>query len=220
MLARYFSGTSAIYLAPAIKLVDADPQHWKTASPYWREIAIERVSGKLVRNIVLTQPVAYVKKVMFEYYGLWFLPVITTQPIFATVVNAFEKHGATLHANLRDNVKIVPSWAYTLKLAVLGFILLASLGVILAVLVWPTPEIRGLACLSLFVHAYFLFVAAVGVAVPRYMLMVWPLQIAIFIGAVTLLSQWRNRRLRGEDRSPDDLRSRAEAVGTSGLASG
>jgi hypothetical protein len=193
VLARYFSGTSAIDVEPAVKAVDADPQRWKTASPYWRDIAIEHASGKIVRTIILTRPFAFADKVIREYYGLWFLPVATTKPIFTSMTNAFSTHAAQLREALRGSVKIVPQWAYLLKFVGLGSVLLASLAVIVAVLFWPSAELRALAWLSLTLHTYFLFVAAVGIAVPRYMLVVWPLEAAILIGAITLLIQWRYR---------------------------
>jgi hypothetical protein len=178
-------GTAA--LLPITQAFEAAPERWKTGSPYWREVAIERLAGALARAMIRADPMAFADKVIREYYALWFLVVLTTERNFAAVLDAERAQGATFLDELHANVKTVPAWTYVLKFVGFGLMFVASLVVIAAGLLRSRPDLRVLAYLALCVHAYFLLIAAAGTAVPRYMLMVWPLQCAVLIGAATLL---------------------------------
>jgi len=182
-LARYFTailGTPAGQVA--IETVDANPSVWMTHSPYWRDLAIDRLSGQLARRIVWLKPWEFADKVFHEFYGLWFLVTLNTEANSTAAMDGFGQYGLQNLDLLQSAVKIVPTWAYILKFAILGAVALSSLSVIFAALVRRSPQLSALAYISISVQLYFLLIAGTGAAVPRYVMTIWPLQCVLVIG--------------------------------------
>jgi hypothetical protein len=171
--------------------VDADAQRWKTASPYWREIAVDALAWRMVGRIVLAEPVRYAKLVVQNLYAEWFLPQITTPVRIAEFEALFARNFARDDvATLGPMLKPVPGWAYIAKFALLGSLLMACLAIPLLALARGSPALYGLGYLAVMVHCYFGVIAGVGVGVPRYIMMVLPLEWAVAAGVLLLI--WRH----------------------------
>ncbi len=176
---------SRAVLGPPQATLESSPEKWRTASPYWREIALNDLSGEFARRVIAGDPPAYVQRVIGQFYGMWFLPQLTDPPTAGAVTDILVKVGNLDRArDIDPDIKIVPLWAYGAKFAVFAGLLLASLYAVVAALFRRDRALAGLAYLSLATQSYFLLVAAVEVALPRYSLMAWPFQCAIAFGLV------------------------------------
>jgi hypothetical protein len=193
-LAQYLTSSyEKLGVNVAVETVDADPAKWITPSPYWHDIAVDRLCDRLARTIILAEPLRFAGKVAHEFYGAWFLSAITTEANFVAVANGFGEFGRQNIEELGAVVKVVPLWAYLFKFVFFGAIMLSSLVLIGASVFWPSPALRGLAYTSASVHSYLLLIAGVGSAVPRYLAAIWPLQCAILIGAAAIAAGYWTR---------------------------
>lgn len=181
----------------AAETADTDVEQWKTSSPYWRDLAIDQLCAKMVRETIAADPRGFAEKVVRAFYADWFVTVATTAADFAAASDAFGEFGQQHADQLRSAVKIVPAWVFALKFLVCGTVALISFSSIAAGLIWPLPQLRTLAYLSVCLNLYFLLIAGTGSAVPRYLLAAWPLQCMLVIGAAHLpgacLRRWRSR---------------------------
>jgi len=179
---------SRAVLEPAQAAVESSPEKWQTASPYWREIALNDLSGEFARRVIAADPPAYVQRVIRQFYGMWFLPQLTDPSTASAVADILVNVGKLDRArDIDPDIKIVPLWAYEAKFAVFAGLLLASFYAVILALFRRDRVLAGLAYLSLATQSYFLLVAAVEVALPRYSLMAWPFQCAIAFGIVAPL---------------------------------
>jgi hypothetical protein len=168
---------------PLNAAIESDPGKWKTNSPYWREIAQNDLGGEFARRVIAANPAEYARRVIRQLYGLWFMPQLSDPSTANAVSDILVRVGKLDRARDVDpDLKVVPLWAYATKFIVFAGLLIASLSVIVWALFRRDMALAGLAYLSIATHCYFLLVAGVEVALPRYSLMAWPFQCAIAFG--------------------------------------
>jgi hypothetical protein len=176
---------SRTVLGPSQAAIASDPGRWQTASPYWQEIALNDLSGEFARRVIAADPPAYALRVLRQFYGMWFMPQLSNPSTANAVTDILVRIGKLDRArDIDPDLKVVPLWAYGAKFSVFTALLIASIYAVVSALFRRDRALEGLAYLSLATNFYFLLVAAVEVALPRYSLMAWPFQCAVAFGLV------------------------------------
>lgn len=184
---------------PPTLAVTADPERWRTASPYWQQIAINAMAWSYAKKVVMAAPLRYADRVIHQLHSLWFMTAITDRKTADAVAAKLQSTlGWQPETMTYPNLYIVPGWISLLRVWVGWAALLLALGIAGVSLVRRDPVLGALGYLAVSVFSYYGVVAAVGVGLPRYSLMVWPAQCALFIGFMAWgVTGWRARRRDG-----------------------
>jgi hypothetical protein len=175
-------------LNPLRAAIAADPARWRTTSPYWPQIALNKLSWDFAREVILADPMGYARLVAHQVYGMWFVPVLSDAGTASAVSDLIRKVATFDPQRGIKDLRVIPGWAYAVKLLGFAGALLLSFYVMLKALFRPDVRLAALGYLAFSMHCYAFVVAGVEVAIPRYSLMMWPFQCAVVIGVAALWS--------------------------------
>ena len=179
---------------PPTLAVTANPELWRSASPYWEQLGVNAMAWNFAKKVIRSAPLRYVDRVIHQLYGLWFMTAITDRKTADAVASDLQKTMGWQRETMTDPyLYILPGWLSQARLWIGGAVLLLTLGIVGLSVVRRDPVLAALGYLSASVFTYYGVVAAVGVGLPRYSLMVWPAQCAIVIGILA----WGATRWQG-----------------------
>lgn len=178
-------------------VISQDRARWASANPDWHGIAANTIQWRLAWATVAHDPIGYAGKVMRQFYGMWFVPLLTDPDALARASEILARDAGWDPAlRVAPQLKALSHGMWLAKLVLFAAFLIAVAGTLVAACFKRDPALRALAYFSWTVCCYFGLVAALEVALPRYSLMAWPFQCAVAAGVLVWLGRVSAPRTR------------------------
>jgi hypothetical protein len=165
----------------------ADHRQFPSNPILLREITAS--GAEIGRRAIAEHPREYIRHVLAQLYGLWFLPLFQPADNIARLSASLDEVRAASPALDRSPVAFrrVPMAAFfSIRVLLIGVLAASLAAMALAVLRW-TPRYLPLGYAALALHANFALVAAVQPGLPRYALVMWPAAALTLAGIIALL---------------------------------